>query len=110
MSNAPAATATATLADLADAIRTAERARRGIYRNDGRTRATTRALARHQAITDAAFRELTNRSRTDRVAREVVGLLIDETRTALRLMDSDRPELRARQVATRRRLRALLAT
>lgn len=72
--------------------RAAEAALRQIAKNGGRTRATSRAILRHDSIIGAAQTALMAAGQ-----RELVGILIDEAELAERLAcNPDRPEIAAR--------------
>lgn len=72
-------------------------------RLNGRTRATTYAAARHENTCNLVLSALTDTPER----RALAGDLVEEERLARRLMGvarRDRPELRARLAATRRRI------
>jgi hypothetical protein len=80
--------------------RAAAQALRGIRSRNGRTAATTKAIARHEAIKAAAVADLLGRGETG-----LVGLLVQEEKLAERLRGGvERPELAGLLMEIRRKL------
>lgn len=88
-------------------FRTGEAALRGIARNAGRTRATTRAISRHEAVIQTATQALLAGGH-----KELVGNLTEEARLQERLSQlpkgQARPELKARKDACSAAVRGYL--
>lgn len=94
----------ATTSNPITAYRRADKAIRGIARNQGRTAATTNALHRWWVEQDRVIRALLEQD-TD-LSRYIAGLLTEESKLTRRDWQ-DRPELKARVNAVRQELRDL---